>query len=130
MTINRSIMFDGTTTGITDEDSAIVKYGSRANVQQRPPFELIPVMYKCSHTGGAATLTPYLCVNPDDSPRAWLAVKNLQGDGTDIAVTRTASFNLIIDAPSGSLVKWAITGSGSPLPAVKMVAEGYAHGSA
>lgn len=80
--------------------------------------------------GGGATLTPFLCNDPAESPRVWVQIKKLKDDGTDAALTRTASFNLPIDLPSGSLVKWTQTGSGSPLPSITMTVRGVCRGVA
>ena len=114
-------------TGVADDDSGIIHIcptqTSRGGAQ-----ELYQVTFSGDWSGGNATLTPYLCNEPGDSPRRWVQIKKLKDDGTDAAITRTDDFNLVLDVPAGSLVKWILTGSGSPIPSVILDARGVIRG--
>lgn len=117
-------------TGVGDGDSQIVRVGPRRSDRIGGTDGLYDVLFSADFAGGSATATPYLCNDPSESPRRWVPVKKLQDDGTDVAITRTADFNLVIDAPAGTLLKWTVSGSGSPIPNISMTARGVIRGFA
>ncbi len=110
-------------TGVGDGDSRIIQVGPH-DTNRGGAAGLFTVVFSADYTGGAATLTPNLCLNPTESPQRWVAFSKLKDDGTDAAITRTADFNLSLDLPAQSQFKWTISGSGSPLPAIVMTARG------
>jgi hypothetical protein len=117
-------IFDPTTspgTGIADGDSKIIQVGPLP-VNQAGGEVLYPITFAMT-VGGTATLTPYMCSDPSASPRVWVAV-----DKDGVTVTRIADSVVIIDAPSQSLLKWAI--SAGSTPSVSMTARGFIRGSA
>lgn len=116
-------------TGVGDGDSGIIRVGP-IDSNRGGAEDLYQVMISADWTGGDATVTPYLSNAPSESPRRWVAIKKLQDDGTDVALTRTDDFNLVLNLPTGTLVKWTVTGSGSPLPNISMTARGVIRGVA
>ena len=117
-------------TGVGDGDSGIVRVGPKREDRIGGPDSLYEVLFSADFAGGAATLTPQLCADPAESPRRWIAISKLQDDGTDAAITRAADFHLVLSFPAGVLIKWVVSGSGSPIPNIKMTARGIIRGSA
>ena len=116
-------------TGVADGDSQVVMVGP-SDINRGGAEQLYAVVFSADMSGGAAILTPYLCNDPDESPRRWVAISKLQDDGTDAAVTRAADFNMVMDLPAQSLVKWTVSASGSPIPNISMTARGVIRGTA
>lgn len=110
-------------TGVGDGDSMITRVGP-IDTNRGGAEDLYKVTYSADWTGGVGTLTPSFCNDPGESPRRWVDISKLQDDGTDAALTRTDDFNLVLNLPAGSLVKWTVSGSGSPLPNISMTARG------
>ena len=116
-------------TGVGDGDSQVVMVGPQ-DVNRGGAEQLYELTFSGDWTGGAGTATPYMCNDPGESPRRWVAIQKLQDDGTDAALTRTADFNLILTVPAQALVKWTVSGSGSPVPNISMTVRGVCRGVA
>lgn len=108
-------------TGVADGDSQIIKVGP-IDPNRGGADTLYPIVFSADYESGTGTLTPHICNDPADSPRVWVQVKMLQSDGTDAAITRTADFNLVVDAHAESLLKWTISAGSSPV--IHMTARG------
>ena len=106
-------IMDSGTTG--DGDSLAVTVGPGNKNRGGRAGNLYDLTFSAQYTSGSGTLTPYLCNDPDSSPRVWTAISKLQDDGTDAAVTRTADFNMVMALPAQSLVKWTLSSSSSPV---------------
>ncbi len=117
-------------TGIGDGDSGIVLVGPRPDSIGGDPPDLIQIAFYGDYSGGAATLTPYVCIDRSESPRRWIESKQVKDDGTEVSITRTADFYIVLQFPAGTLVKWTVSGSGSPLPSIILTARGICRGSA
>jgi len=117
-------------TGVGDGDSGIVLIGPRPDSFGGDPIDLIPITFYGDYSGGAATLTPYVCADPSESPRRWTEVKHIKDDGTEVSLARTADFYMMLQFPAGALVKWTVSGAGSPLPSIILTARGICRGSA
>ena len=109
-------------TGVADSNSAGVTVGPRDPDNRLGVQTRYDVTFSATLVSGSATMTPYLCNDPDESPRRWVQIKKLQDDGTDAALTRTGSFNLAMSLPAESMVRWTISASSTPV--VYMTARG------
>lgn len=116
----KNIMDSGTT---GDGDSLSVTVGpvslfsptERSDRARGGPAEkLYDIAFSAQYASGSGTLTPYFCNDPGSSPQAWEQIKKMQDDGTDVAITRTDSFNMVLSLPSQSAVKWTLSSSSSP----------------
>jgi len=117
-------------TGVGDGDSGIILIG-QSDTLKPAPIELVPITFQADYSGaGAATVTPYYCADPGESPRRWTEVKKIKDDGSSASVAQTADFVIVLSLPAGSIVKWTVSGSGSPLPSIDMKARGYCKGTA
>ena len=116
-------------TGVGDGDSGIIRVGPRTT-NRTGATDPVTVQFSASITGGSATLTPKLCNDPDESPRTWIEIKKLKDDGTYTSTAQTASFIMSLAIMPESLVKWTVSGTGSPIPSITMTARGVIRGSA
>ena len=116
-------------TGVGDGDSQVIQIGP-IDSNRGGADTLYPILISAEYSGGSATLTPSVCNDPSESPRRWVPIEHLQDSGDDVAITRTATFNIRFDLPAGALLKWVVSASGSPIPNITMTARGVLRGVA